>query len=697
MRKAFLVFLAVLLAGSAVSFAVLGQEVSQTMKNPNTIVVDTIPGWNSIDPAYAYDTSSGEIIFNVYEGLIQYDGGSTSQFKPMLATEVPSTSNGLITVASNGKTEYIDFPIRQGVTFHNGDVLTPEDVAYSLQRLIIVDRSAGPAWMIDSPLLGTNTFADYVEKVASDLGVKAQFDKDLKAYDASKPSTYTATMKKVDTQACENVQNMIKVKGNEVEITLPNPVPYFLEILAHSATWASIVDKAFVTSKGGWDGSPATWRKYTDPKKENMALYDVENGTGPWKIQNLNPTTGYTLVRYDNYWNKSAYPSMFATDSSGNYLSTDINKVVENYTSEWSDRRLAFQHGDADIVYCPPQYKEQLMGMKGARTLGYLPAGEDVVTSFNFDIPTQGNSLVGSGKLDGNGIPANFFQDIDVRKGFEYCFDWPTFIKDALVGEGVQARGPIVNAVKYYNPNQAVYSLDLEKATQYFKKAFDGKLWQVGFTMTLTWNTGNDTRKTAAEILANNLMKVNPKFHLKLTSQPWPTFLDNYISGKLPLYTLGWLWDYPDASDWVQPYLGSQGAYGGPNHISALGDLSKQLDQLITQAANTLDTATRKADYYKIQEIAYDQALGLYIADETGRNWQRTWVNDYEYNPIWSGFNFAVMSKDPNGGTPNYSELLQTVHVAGAQVLKNVQPGETVIGTWDAATKTADGIVIQQW
>jgi len=695
MRKAFLVFLAVLLLGSAMSVVAFTQQAQ--MKNPNTIVMDNIGPWNSIDPAYAYDTSSGEIIFNTYEGLIQYAGGSTSQFEPMLATQVPSVDNGLITVASNGKTEYIDFPIRTGVTFHNGDVMTPEDVAYSLQRLIIVDRSAGPAWMIDGPMLGTGTFADYVEQVASDLGVKDQFDKDLKAYDPSKPATYTAVMKQVDTQACENVQKMIKVKGNEVEITLPNPVPYFLQILAHSATWASVVDKAFVVSKGGWDGSAATWRTYTDPQKEDMALYDVENGTGPWTVQNIDPTSGYTLVRNDNYWNKSAYPSMFATDSSGNYLSTDINKVVENYVSEWSDRRLAFQNGDCDIVYCPAQYKEQLMGMQGARTLGYLPAGDDVVTSFNFDIPTQGNPLVGNGKLDENGIPSNFFQDINVRKGFEYAFDWQTFIKDGLTGEGVQARGPISNAVAYYNPDQAVYSLDLEKATQYFKKAFDGKLWDTGFTLTVTWNTGNDTRKTAASILADNLMKINPKFHLKMTSEPWATFLDDYISGKLPIYTLGWRWDYPDASDWASPYLASNGSYGGPNHISVLGDISSQLDQLINEAANTLDTATRKAHYYKMQQIAYDQALGIYIADETGRHWERTWVNNYEYNPIWPGQNFSVMSKSANGGTPNYAELLQTVRISGAQVLKDVQPGETVIGTWDAATKTGNGIIIKQW
>lgn len=696
MRKAFLVFLAVLLLGSVMSVVAAAQQ-AQTVKNPNTIVLDTIAGWDSLDPAYAYDTASGELIFNTYENLIDYVGGSTSQFQPMLATVVPTEDNGLITLGPDKKTEYIDFPIRKGVTFHNGDTLTPEDVAYSLQRLIVLDVTAGPAWMVDYPLLGTYSFSSYVEKVASDLGVKDQFDKDLANYDASKPDTYTAVMKQVDTEAATRVENMIKVKGDSVEIILPQPVPYFMSILAHSASWTAAVDKAFVISKGGWDGSAATWRKYTDPQKEDMPLYNVENGTGPWEVQNIDPTSGYTLVRNDNYWNKSAYPTMYATDGSGNYLSTDINKVVENYVSEWSDRRLAFQNGDCDIVYVPTQYKDQVMGMEGVRTLGYLPAGEDTAMFFNYNIPTQGNPLVGSGKLDGNGIPADFFTDINVRKGFEYAFDWQTYIKDAWLGEAVQARGPIVNSVKFYNPNQPVYSMDLEKAAEYFKKAFDGKLWQVGFTFTIEWNTGNSQRKTAASILADNLMKINPKFHVELASKPWGAgYLDDYKAGKLPVFIIGWLWDYPDADDWVVPYVNSEGTYGGPTSISKLGDISTQLDQLCQEGSSTLDPAKRQAAYYKIQQICYDQALGIYLVDVTGRHWERTWVNSYEYNPIWPGQNFSVMSKSADGA-PNYSELLETVNIPGAQVLKDVQPGETVIGTWDAATKTANGIIIEQW
>jgi ABC-type transport system substrate-binding protein len=42
------------------------------VKNPNTLVVATIGDVESMDPAWAYDTASGEAIFNIYETLVFY-------------------------------------------------------------------------------------------------------------------------------------------------------------------------------------------------------------------------------------------------------------------------------------------------------------------------------------------------------------------------------------------------------------------------------------------------------------------------------------------------------------------------------------------------------------------------------------------------------------------------------------------------
>ena len=80
---------------------------------------------------------------------------------------------------------------------------------------------------------------------------------------------------------------------------------------------------------------------------------------------------------------------------------------------------------------------------------------------FNFKINvTGGNNFIGSGKLDGNGIPANFFSDIHVRKAFAYCFDWDTYIKDVEQGYGTQANDVMLIGMIGNSDKTPKYTMD---------------------------------------------------------------------------------------------------------------------------------------------------------------------------------------------------------------------------------------------
>ncbi|MEM3589355.1 MAG: hypothetical protein QXE25_05895, partial [Nitrososphaerota archaeon] len=80
------------------------------IKNPDTIIEATIGEPETLDPAWAYDTASGEVIFNIYETLIFFNREKVDEFIPMIAEKVPSVENGLI--KDDGRT--IIFPIRKG-------------------------------------------------------------------------------------------------------------------------------------------------------------------------------------------------------------------------------------------------------------------------------------------------------------------------------------------------------------------------------------------------------------------------------------------------------------------------------------------------------------------------------------------------------------------------------------------------------
>ena len=116
MKKIGVLLLSLVLVFSVVSIAGAQDEV----KKPDTFTFVTIGNQNTLDPHFSYDTGSAEIIYNVYENLIAYEGESVTEFKPLLATEVPSEENGLV---KDDGTTYI-FPIREGVEFSNGNPLT---------------------------------------------------------------------------------------------------------------------------------------------------------------------------------------------------------------------------------------------------------------------------------------------------------------------------------------------------------------------------------------------------------------------------------------------------------------------------------------------------------------------------------------------------------------------------------------------
>src|SRR5207249_2620570 len=78
------------------------------MKDASTLNVGVFGDPESLDPAWAYDTASASVIFNVYEPLVFMKKDKTTEFVPMLATKWD--------ISTDGKT--YTFTIRKGVKFH---------------------------------------------------------------------------------------------------------------------------------------------------------------------------------------------------------------------------------------------------------------------------------------------------------------------------------------------------------------------------------------------------------------------------------------------------------------------------------------------------------------------------------------------------------------------------------------------------
>jgi peptide/nickel transport system substrate-binding protein len=131
------------------------------VKNPGVFVHVLGGEPETLDPAASTDGGYGNrAIIQSYDFLIDLPPDSAEPI-PMLATEVPTLENGL--VSEDGRT--YTFPIREGVTFHDGTDLTAEDVKYSWDRVMTMDLPEGQAAKLSDVISETRVVDDYTFEV----------------------------------------------------------------------------------------------------------------------------------------------------------------------------------------------------------------------------------------------------------------------------------------------------------------------------------------------------------------------------------------------------------------------------------------------------------------------------------------------------------------------------------------------------
>lgn len=75
------------------------------------VVVKNIEDIVSLDPAEAYEFSSGEVVSNIYEGLIQYDAADPTKIRPGVAASWKTGTDG----------KNIEFTLRSDSKFASGN------------------------------------------------------------------------------------------------------------------------------------------------------------------------------------------------------------------------------------------------------------------------------------------------------------------------------------------------------------------------------------------------------------------------------------------------------------------------------------------------------------------------------------------------------------------------------------------------
>lgn len=151
----------------------------------------------TLDPAIGYDWQNWSMIKSLFDGLMDYEPGTTN-LRPGLAESYEASADGMTYV----------FKLRPGVKFHNGREMTAEDVKYSL------DRVTNPK--TQSPGAG--------------------FFGSIKGYDA------------ISSGSAEALEGVTVVDPLTVKIELTRPDATFLHVMA--LNFASVVAKEAVDAAG---------------------------------------------------------------------------------------------------------------------------------------------------------------------------------------------------------------------------------------------------------------------------------------------------------------------------------------------------------------------------------------------------------------------------------------------------------------
>jgi peptide/nickel transport system substrate-binding protein len=596
----------------------------QSISSGTTFVELSTDNVDTLDPALAYDPASIHVIYQAYEGLLFYNREKADEFIPMLATNWSLSLDGLT----------YSFNIRKGVKFHNGNSLTPSDVAYSLQRGILQGGSQSPQWLFTEPLLGVG-----IKDVTDLIDPSDALLDDRAGLQAEDPAGLLA--------ACQQVKDAIEADdgAGTVTFTLSQAWDPFLGTLAGS--WGTILDEQWAVANGGWDGDCDNWQDYYYVESSFDPISQIMNGTGPFTLEywDSGVTGEVSLLRNDDYWRQKSEPLWFGAPGGPAYFSQVLIQIEDDETTRYNalisgnadtanslisnysalDSQVLFSYASMDALTPSLVDSDGILN----RYLYNSPASFDGF--FVYDIQSGGSrNYIGSGDFDGEGIRPDFFSDDNVRKAFSHAFNYDQFILDAYGGSAIRRRGPIPEGVTGYSATSTIYDYNPTLAAAEMAAAFEGQLDDIGFKMTLSYS--NRIRQAFVERLAADIQALNPGKYVVEVADPldWPTY--NSDQDNMPIFAGGWMADIPHPHNWVSPYMTDYYALRQQMPESMRNPYEVLVNNCLAQHGAAAVTC-----YQGLQSTAIDDAIDLFLAQPSSRTYVSASIREYYVNYYVSG------------------------------------------------------------
>ncbi len=392
----------------------------------------------------------------------------------------------------------------------------------------------------------------------------------------------------------EGVSGVKIIDDYTLQIELNYSFAGFLNIISHNACW--VYPKEAVDT-------------YGDEIRVNCV------GTGPFRIKKIKESEVVILEKNPTYWEKDKY---------GNQLPY-LDGIKFSFIKEKKSELLEFKKGNLDMVYrLPLEMIQDVVGeLEDAKKGGNKPyIMQNVAAMSIFYLGLQ------------HKLPP--FNNVNVRKAFNYAVDKESIVTYTLQGEGRPGLHGIVPPFKGYDfENVKGYEYSPEKAKEYLEKAGfpNGK----GFPeITLQINPGGGDRNVQIAEVVQKMLEENLNIKIKIEQMQFAQHLENLETGKALFWRSAWIADYPDPENFLNLLYGHHVPtdINSKSYINSVRYQSAKFDSVFNLALREVNDAKRMELYREADQIAVDDAAIMPIFYDENTRLLQVYVKNFPSNAM---------------------------------------------------------------
>jgi len=536
--------------------------------------------FRSLDPQKQFDEASREIIYNLYDTLLDYAYLERPlKIQPSLLTKMPERQ---------GKSLVYRLELRPGVMFNDdacfpggkGREMTVDDVIYTFKRFADANVNQLSYMLMGGTIVGMDEFRKNTQK----LGKLTDYSKmDIPG------------IKKIDSHHMT------------VELTSENPVAFY--------PWAAS-QMSIIPPEG--------------PKHYGEEFDRHPTGSGPFFIKDMTRRGAIVLAKNSRYWQKYPTTGEKGDKEAGRLEKAGqampfVDEVHMPLIEEPQASMLSFLNGEIDHVVTDKDNFSKMAFKQADGTFKLKPEFEGKVDLFSVpDLSVELMSFNMKDPIVGGYEPKNKA----LRQAIAYAFDAVGFIDLMKNGRANPLKTLIPIGIPgserdVPTPEFMAYNLEMAKK----------KLVEAGYpggkglpTLTVEYRASTTMSRQEFEYTRALMEKIG--ITLKGNFQTFSAWLKRVETGNFQMCNSAWGADYPDAENFYQLNW-TKSAPPGPNY----GAYSNAAyDKMYEQIKSMPNGPERYKIFEQMNKILFDDMNTFVMFNRHKTGFVNKWVRNYKWH-----------------------------------------------------------------